>query len=102
MVLHDVLLCYDADGNLDTIVHRVGGEPLDVNDPAWNLPGGATIKIPRTDYDSFAEPHSIGMAAHHELNTFVLPHVYAKNVTVGVRLQQKVAAHAAHINVASA
>ena len=84
MAIGDTLAVYDANGVLDMIVH----DPSDNAAACWQLAGGATIAMARSDYDNLAGPILVGGAAVHlALNKATVAQVAAKDAAVATKLQ---------------
>lgn len=83
----DSLLVYDEKGVLCLIVHDAANS----SDPAWNMSGGVTISIPRSEYDVIPPPKNFdGVATYQDLNKTVVSKVSKANQNIGLLLQANI------------
>lgn len=88
---HDSLICYNANGEIETIVHFDAGHVPHLDDPAWNIPGGVTVLIDKAEYDTVPPPENVsGLAVWHEMNQLLLPKVVKASEIIGSLVQAKI------------
>ncbi len=95
--MHDSLILYNSNGEICRIVHPDPNLPFDPTDIAWNVSGGAQVRVKKTDYDAIASSAD----DYHELMKFLQPALELANPAVADLAQTKIDAIAAKMQAAA-